>query len=249
MTLASLNCPNCGHPFSKATASRQPFKCQACGSLLLLSSKEDEKQPNICSKCETVNSAYQRYCTRCGTKLLLDCPVCYRSNSSQVEFCEGCGTNIQEEILRREAWLSVKAHNDQRRKTILKNMEQDEQRMEIARHIADLSEPERHSFATFGLSQIGSAAVEPLIEAMREDADPDARYGAARTLGMIGDAKAIPFLIKALSDPDPAVRYCAIESLDAMNTIGAEIEELTKDKYKWVRARALQALNSNTGNL
>lgn len=76
--------------------------------------------------------------------------------------------------------------------------------MEIARHIADLSEPERHSFATFSLSRIGSAAVEPLIETMHEDADPDARYGAARTLGMIGDAKAIPFLIKALSDPDPA---------------------------------------------
>jgi hypothetical protein len=34
-----------------------------------------------------------------------------------------------------------------------------------------------------------------------------------------------------------------------MNAVSAEIEELTKDKYKWVRERALEALNSNTGNL
>lgn len=248
MNLTSFNCPNCGHPLSNNTASRQPFKCQACGSLLLLSPKADEKQPNICPKCETVNSIYQRYCTRCGTKLLLDCPVCYRSNSSQLEFCEGCGANIQEEILRREAWRNVKAHNDRRRKAILQKMEQDEQRMEIARHIADLSEPERHSFATFSLSRIGSAAVEPLIETISEDDDPDARYAAARTLGMIGDTKAIPALIRALSDPDPAVRYCAIEALDAMNSISEEIENLTKDKYTWVCERALEALNSQNAN-
>jgi hypothetical protein len=244
MTLTSLNCPNCGHPLSNGVASRQPIKCQACGSLFLLSPREDEKFPNACPKCETVNSANQRYCKRCGTKLLVDCPVCYRSNSTQVEFCEGCGTNIQEEIHRREAWNDTKAKNDQRRKSILEKAEQDDQRREIARNIADLSEPERHSFAIFSLSRIGLPAVEPLIETMLEDPDPDARYAAARALGLIGDKKAIPHLTAALFDPDPAVRYCAIEALDAMGAVSEEVEKLTKDKFKWVRERARKALDS-----
>ncbi len=246
MTLTSLNCPNCGHSLSNGIISRQPIKCQACGSLFLLSSGEDIKLPNVCPKCETVNIVHQRYCKRCGTKLLVDCPICYRSNSSQAGICEGCGTDIQEEIHRREAWRSLKAQNDQRRKSMLEKVEQDDEKREIARNIADLCEPERHSFAIFSLSRIGLPAVEPLIKTMREDPDPDARYAAARTLGLIGDEKALPHLTAALSDPDPAVRYCAIEALDAMNVIGEEIKKLTKDKFKWVRERARKALDSQT---
>jgi HEAT repeat protein len=163
-----------------------------------------------------------------------------------VEVCEGCGAIVQEEIHRRETWSTLKAQNDQRRKSILEKAEQDNQRKEIARNIADLSEPERHSFAIFSLSRIGIPAVEPLIETMRDDPDPDARYGAARTLGVIGDKKAIPHLTAALSDSDPAVRYCAIESLDAMNAVGEDVENLITDKFKWVRERARKALDSQT---
>ncbi len=248
MELVELNCPNCGHPLANKANSMQPIKCLACGSLFLMSPGKDVKLPNVCHKCETVNSVNQRFCVRCGTKLLVDCPVCYRSNSSQMEFCEGCGANIQEEIMRRESWHSLKEKNDQRRKSLLVKMERDEQQNEIVRHIADLSEPERHSIAIFCLCRIGDPAVNPLIETMRQDSDPDARYASARALGMIGNSKAIPFLVEALSDPDPTVRYCAIESLDTMNARCKEIEELTRDKYKWVRKRAQEALDSQNAD-
>lgn len=110
--------------------------------------------------------------------------------------------------------------------------------------LADLDEPERHSFAIFCLCQIGSAAVEPLIETLREDADPDARYASARALGMIGDPRTIPSLIAALSDPEPAVRYCAVAALTALKATSArtEIQKLVKDKYLWVCERAHKAL-------
>lgn len=245
MNLTSLNCPNCGNPLPENAISRQPFKCQACGSLLIMTPVEERDQPNVCTKCQSVNSPFQRYCTHCGEKLTIDCPICYRTNPVGMKFCTSCGVDIQEEILRREAWQGLKKLNDERRKVALAKAEQDEQKNEINRLLADLDEPSRHAFAIFSLCQIGSAAVEPLIETMRADTDPDARYAAARALGLIADPKAIPAVTAALNDPEPAVRYCAVEALAPLKATSARtaVKRLLSDKYLWVRERAQKTLD------
>jgi HEAT repeat protein len=182
--------------------------------------------------------------------LTVDCPICYRTNPINAETCEGCGTNIQEEILRRQAWHGLKKINDERRKAALAKAEQDEQKNEINRLLADLDEPSRHAFAIFSLCQIGSAAVEPLIETLHADLDPDARYAAARALGMIADPKAIPAITAALTDPEPAVRYCAVEALAPLRATAAQaqIKKLLADKYQWVRERAQKTLDELDGS-
>lgn len=245
MPLTSLNCPNCGNPLPKTAISSQPFKCQACGSLLIMTPVEEREHPNVCVKCQTVNSPFQRYCVQCGERLTLDCPICYRTNPVNAEYCQGCGVNIQEEILRREAWHGLKKLHDEKRKLFLAQAEQDGQKRELERLLADLDEPSRHAFAIFSLCQFGSTAVEPLIETLRADPDPDARYAAARALGMIGDPKAIPAVTAALTDPEPAVRYCAVEALAPLKAESArgEIRNLLKDKYQWVRERAQKTLD------
>lgn len=245
MNLTSLNCPNCGNPLPQNAMSRQPFKCMACGSLLIMTPVEERNQANVCGQCGTVNSPFQRYCAQCGEKLTVDCPICYRTNPVGTEYCQNCGVDIQEEILRREAWYGLKKVNDERRKAALVQATQTEQRSEINRLLSDLDEPSRHAFAIFSLCQIGSAAVEPLIETMRQDTDPDARYASARALGMIGDPKAIPAVTAALTDPEPAVRYCAVEALSALKATSAraEIKKLLADKYLWVRERAQKTLD------
>jgi hypothetical protein len=250
MNITSLNCPNCGNPLPKNAISSQPFKCQACGSLLIMTPVEERGHPNVCVKCQTVNSPFQRYCTRCNERLTVDCPICYRTNPINAETCEGCGTNIQEEILRRQAWHGLKKINDERRKAALAKAEQDEQKNEINRLLADLDEPSHHAFAIFSLCQIGSAAVEPLIETLHADLDPDARYAAARALGLIADPKAIPAITAALTDPEPAVRYCAVEALAPLRATAAQaqIKKLLADKYQWVRERAQKTLDELDGS-
>jgi hypothetical protein len=245
MNLTSLNCPNCGNPLPATAISRQPFKCQACGSLLIMSPIEERNQPNVCVKCQTVNSPFQRYCIHCGEKLTVDCPICYHANPVDAEYCLGCGVNVPDEILRREAWQGLKKLNDEKRKLALAKAEQDEQKQEINRLLSDLDEPDRHAFAIFSLCQIGSAAVEPLIETMRADTDPDARYAAARALGLIADPRAIPAVTAALTDPEPAVRYCAVEALSPLKATSARaaIKKLLTDKYLWVRERAQKTLD------
>jgi HEAT repeat protein len=62
--------------------------------------------------------------------------------------------------------------------------------------------------------RIGSSAVEPLIEALR-DPDERVRSSAISALGKLGTAAkdAIPALTKALEDNDPHVRTAAAEAL------------------------------------
>jgi HEAT repeat protein len=64
-------------------------------------------------------------------------------------------------------------------------------------YLDDLDEPANHPFAVYCLNQLGSEAVEPLMNLLRTDDDPDARFGAAHALGGIGDPKAIPALMDA----------------------------------------------------
>jgi len=240
----SIACPNCGSPVPQETNLNQPFKCQACASILIMNSPAEATEAITCPNCQTVNGQFNRYCTRCQVRIQVDCPICYYSNPSDASVCFHCGANIGAEVKRRETWLEIKKQHDQRRKLILAQTAAEEQRNEILRLLADLDEPDRHSFAIFYLCKNGDAAVPLLIETLGNDSDPDARYGSARALGMIGNSLAIPPLMDALSDPEPAVRYYAIESLVALKAVESrsEIELLTEDPFQWVYKRAEKAL-------
>ncbi len=240
----SIACPNCGSPIPQDTNLNQPFKCQACGSVLIMDAPSEATEPITCPSCKTINGQNNRYCIRCQVRLRVDCPICYYSNPSDAVICTHCGASIHAELKRREDWLEIKKQHDQRRKTILAQVAAEGQKNEIQRLLADLDEPERHSFAIFYLCKNGEAAVAPLIETLRGDNDPDARYGSARALGMIGNSRAIPALKNALSDPEPAVRYYAIESLVTLKAVDArsEIERLIEDELQWVCQHAEKAV-------
>jgi phage FluMu protein Com len=243
MHLIQLNCPNCGAPAPQNVTSKQPFRCSACGSVLIMASA-GKPVSIVCPQCQTLNSSIYKYCSVCGTKLLVDCPICYLPNLFDDVFCERCGVNIQEELQRRESWMDLKKEQDRIRKDALVQALMNDQGIELQRLLSELDEPERHAFAIFYLCQHGEAALEPLQETLRADLDPDARYGAARALGMLGDDRAIPTLIEALSDPEPAVRYWAIDALVILGAVGSgeTIRDLYHDPFKWVRERAKQAL-------
>jgi phage FluMu protein Com len=243
MNLIQLNCPNCGAPVPQNVTPKQPFRCSACGSLLIMGSTG--KPLNIvCPQCQTLNDSFHKYCSVCGTKLMVECPICYLPNAADAVFCERCGVNIQEELQRRESWMEQKKMHDRMRKEALVQALEDEQRIELQRLLTELDEPERHAFAIFYLCQHGEAALEPLLETLRADPDPDARYGAARTLAMMGDERAIPTLIEALSDQEPAVRYWAIDALVTLGAVDSReaIHDLSHDPFTWVRERAKKAL-------
>ncbi len=63
------------------------------------------------------------------------------------------------------------------------------------------------------LCRIGEPAVEPLIQALKDE-DKRVRLGAARVLGDIGDGRAIEPLTKSLKDRNKDVREAAKEALE-----------------------------------
>ena len=243
MKLNQLNCPSCGAPIMQNITPKQPFRCSACGSVLMMASTGKETNV-VCPQCQTVNSTLYQYCSACGTKLMVECPICYLPNLIGTVFCEGCGVNIQEELQRRTSWLDQKRKHDRMRRDTLVQALKDDQKNELKRLLDELDEPDRHAFAIFYLCQQGESALEPLLETLRVDTDPDARYGAARALGMMGNSQAISTLMDALSDEEPAVRYWAVDSLVALDASYAKdaIRKLSRDPFKWVRKRAKEAL-------
>ena len=93
------------------------------------------------------------------------------------------------------------------------------------------------------LREIGIPAIRSLIQALKDDEDPNIRKETAEALGFIGDVKAIEPLIQALRDDDNRVRE---ESMEALRKIGVpSIEVLAKvlnDRNNQVRKHAAQAL-------
>ena len=93
------------------------------------------------------------------------------------------------------------------------------------------------------LRKIGIPAVRPLVQALRNDEDPNIRKETAEALGFIGDVKAIRPLIQALEDDDDGVQE---ESMKALIKIGVpSIDALAKvlnDRNNQVRKHAVQAL-------
>lgn len=102
--------------------------------------------------------------------------------------------------------------------------------------------------ATFTLSAIGKAAVEPLTEAMK-DPKWETRYRAAEALGRIADEKAIKPLIQGLKDNRDHVRYMAAKGLKELGDSDS-IEPLIillRDENPFVRMMSVRALGALAG--
>jgi HEAT repeat protein len=113
--------------------------------------------------------------------------------------------------------------------------------------LADFDKSVREQ-ATFALSAIGKAAIEPLTEAMKEP-QWETRYRAAEALGRIADEKAIRPLVQALKDNRDHVRYMAAKGLREIGDSDA-VEPmiiLLKDENRFVRMMAARALGAIGG--
>lgn len=99
--------------------------------------------------------------------------------------------------------------------------------------------------AADALARIGEPAVEPLIQALREE-DPAVRSEAARVLWEIGDARAVEPLIQALKDEDRWVRYWATWAVGKMGDERASepLTQLLEDEAWEVRKAAEKALEA-----
>jgi HEAT repeat protein len=93
--------------------------------------------------------------------------------------------------------------------------------------------------------EIGPPAVDHLIEALRTDYDPIARWTSVEALGRIGDSRAIDPLISRLANDSHAdVRWHAADSLGTLGD-GRAVPALTaalKDSDSWVRDFAKASL-------
>ena len=92
------------------------------------------------------------------------------------------------------------------------------------------------------LSEIGQSAVEPLINALKDD-EWRVRWQAAETLGEIGDVRAIKPLINILKDENNGVRSNSIISLVKIGEPAVELLiNALKDKEWQMKGHAAETL-------
>jgi len=100
--------------------------------------------------------------------------------------------------------------------------------------------------AARALGRLGDPrAVEPLVQALKDDSYPFVREGAAQALGEIGETKAVPPLMKALKEEIWSVRQKAAEALveiGDMRAAEAFVENLRHDECA-ARKEAATALD------
>ena len=100
--------------------------------------------------------------------------------------------------------------------------------------------------AAADLAAIGSAAVDPLVAALR---DPrwEVRYRAAEALGQIQDPRVCAALAGALEDPRDHVRYMAAKGLGLRRCPGAVagLCRALEDENEYVRRIAAVALGAS----
>ena len=255
MRIEQLNCPSCGASITGDFHPNQQFECASCGSLLMISDLATE-ETILCPHCRTINDHNKRFCSNCGEKLRRKCMMCHTENRIDAVHCANCGVDIQRAAARQRQMLNQRQEMIKARQEALREKEA-RQKEEKLQHLLDaLDEPENHDFALYQLNQLGLEAIEPLIETLLNDDDPDARYGSARALGQICSeagvkglikGRAIKALIKSLDDAEPAVRFWSAEALGKFRgTQGKRgIEPLTvllKDPHEGVRKQAQNAL-------
>jgi HEAT repeat protein len=101
--------------------------------------------------------------------------------------------------------------------------------------------------ARVALVILGASAVEPLIEALKQDKSSEVRSSAALALGDIGDPRAVEPLIEALKDEDAHIRRSAASALEGFKKDPRVVEpliEALKDEDRMVRDSAASALGN-----
>ncbi|MDH5362206.1 MAG: HEAT repeat domain-containing protein, partial [Aigarchaeota archaeon] len=101
------------------------------------------------------------------------------------------------------------------------------------------------SRAVDALVRIGTPAVGPVIEALRNEGD-GVRWELVVTLRRIGDARAVEPLVQALKDEDRRVRHEAVQALGEIGDARAlePLAEALKDAHNTVRMSAADALGT-----
>lgn len=51
-------------------------------------------KPVTCPKCKNGNPATSKFCSECGTSLLIKCPICKAETSVGAKYCSGCGNEL-----------------------------------------------------------------------------------------------------------------------------------------------------------
>ena len=119
-------------------------------------------------------------------------------------------------------------------------------------HLRDGTEEVRLE-ATRVLARIGDErAVEPLIEALRDDSADVVREGAAYALGSIGDERAVEPLIEALRDDSADVRGAAARAFGIFGEYyddNFEDEPLPRSFIDAVEPPLIEALRDDNANV
>lgn len=257
MKLEQLNCPNCGASISSDIFPNAQVECESCGSSFVVSGLA-ENDDIICAKCQTINTGDKRYCLNCGEPLKEHCVLCHAENTVDTLHCVNCGAHLKRARAERDR---LRNQRNRHRQAFIQKFKEKEARQKaekLEKLLDDLDEPENHAMALFQLNQLGADAIEPLIETLLHDDDPDARYGSARALGNICQqhgikglikAKAAKALINALNDPEPAVRYWSSDALRKCQSKTAvePLAALLTDPHQGVRTKAKEALQNIGG--
>lgn len=255
MKIEKLNCPSCGAAITGDFHPSQQFECNSCGSLLMMSDLATE-ETILCPSCRTINQSEKRFCSNCGEKLRQKCVMCHAENRIDATHCAHCGVDIKRAVARQRSMLTQRQQLMKERQQAFEEKTARQKEEKLQRLLDALDEPENHDFALYQLNQMGPDAINPLIETLLEDDDPDARYGSARALGQICSEKGIKGLIKgraikalinSLNDEEPAVRFWSAEALGKFRgTQGKRaIDPLTallKDPHEGVRQQAQNSL-------
>lgn len=98
--------------------------------------------------------------------------------------------------------------------------------------------------AAEGLAHCGITFLEPLAEALRTEADLEARQAMVRALGTSGTEGAVQLLLPLLADEDPGVRFAAIQALGRNRHPSAfdPLVGVLADERPEMRAVAMSAL-------
>jgi HEAT repeat protein len=100
----------------------------------------------------------------------------------------------------------------------------------------------RHEAVRAAVVELGTPAVPPLIQALR-DGNSDVRWAACEALGAIGDRQAVPPLIQALRDGNSDVRAAACRALVKIGAPAVpHLIQALGDGNSDVREAALQAV-------
>ena len=113
-------------------------------------------------------------------------------------------------------------------------------------HIDRLSDPDSQVRlkASYKLVDIGSAAIEPLLERTRGGSD-SLHYIAAQIFGRIGDLRAVPFLLSHIKNNNPHIRKETVLALGMMNKpdlAGPIADLLRTESVDIVRGAAVESL-------